>query len=91
MKEILASSVSAVNSADIAEGEHIDPSITINATNIVENDNGCYPCGKNCVCCTLLDKSKGNTFKSVSKGKGLTLNRLGGRNLPTRWFFPLLR
>ena len=66
MKEILAPSVSAVNSADTAEGEHIDPSITRNATNMIESDNGCYPCGKNCVYCTLLDKSKGNTFKSVS-------------------------
>ena len=53
MKKILAPSVSAVNSADTAEGEHIDPSITRNATSMVENDNGCYPCSKNCVYCTL--------------------------------------
>ena len=52
IKEILAPSVSAVNSADTAEGEHIDPSTARNATNMVENDNGCYPCGKNCVYCT---------------------------------------
>ena len=69
MKEILAPSGSAVNSADTAEGEHIEPSITRNATSMVENDNGCYPCGKNCAYCTLVDKSKGNTFKSVSNGK----------------------
>ena len=75
MKEILAPSVSAVNSADTAEGEHIEPSITRNATSMVENDNGCYPCGKNCAYCTLVDKSKGNTFKSVSNGKGLRSGR----------------
>ena len=54
---------------DTAEGEHIEMSITRNATSMVENDNGCYPCGKNCAYCTLVDKSKGNIFKSVSNGK----------------------
>ena len=73
MKEILALSVSGVNSADTAEGEHIEPSITRNATSMVENDSGCYPCGKNCAFCILVDKSKGNTFKSVSNGKGFKI------------------
>ena len=75
MKEILAPSVSAVNSADTEEGEHIEPSITRNTTSMVENDNGCYPCGKNCAYCTLVDKSKGNTFKSVTNEKGLRSGR----------------
>ena len=76
MKEILAPSVSAVNSADTAEGEHIEPSITRNATSMVENDNGYYPCGKNCAYCTLVGKSKGNTFKSVSNGKRFKIRQL---------------
>ena len=75
MKAILAPSVSAVNSADTAEGEHIDPSITRNATNMVENDNGCYPCGKNCVYCTYWINLKETPLKVSAMEKGLRSGR----------------
>ena len=75
MKEILAPSVSAVNSADRAEGEHIDPSITRNATSMVENDNDCYPCGKNCVYCTYWINLKETPSKVSAMGKGLRSGR----------------
>ena len=33
------------------------------------DENGCLPCGKDCIYCALLSKSQGKTFKSISNRK----------------------
>ena len=61
--------------------ELLAPSTTrsreIDEDNDIENEEdqnmeeGCYPCGKPCAYCHLLEKSQGKTFKSKSNKKCL--------------------
>ena len=83
MKEILAPSTFVPYSPE--ENENASHNL-INDNNkslesVVERDeNGCFPCRKDCVYCALFNKSHGKTFKRISnrkqfkKGKRLTVD-----------------
>ena len=72
LKEILAPSAFVPYSPEENENAGHN-SINDNSESLetaVEGDeNGCFPCGKDCVYCALLNKSQGKTFKSISNRK----------------------
>ena len=63
IKDILAPSTVNLN-----DGENVNNETT-------EQDLGCHPCNKPCVCCQLLSKTEVDHFKSVQTGQSFKIRQ----------------